>query len=329
MIQVVKADAPPPAWKLFWPYAALAVLGLTWSAFWYMASTATQRALDGWFAQERSLGRDWTCGERSLGGYPFRIELRCASAKFEGRLGGAQGKASVGDLLAASHLYRPSLVVAQITGPLAFRADQSGLDFTMEWGKLLISHRMNNGALEQTSVEMEAPVLRLRDQANVKADRLEIHLRMTPGQPADLSAYDLAVRLEKLATPALDKLTGESDPMDLVLSLTALRTRAFAGASVPQSLESWRLAQGNVEIRELKLAKGNARLEATGQLGLDDARRLRGKVDLQLTGLGTLMQRSGLPLAVNSQNMRVLLTLENGRVSMGLLRFNWSLPPLY
>ena len=56
---------------------ALAV-GLGWSAFWLMASQRAQAQLDTFLAKEAADGRVITCSDRRVGGYPFRLELRCA-----------------------------------------------------------------------------------------------------------------------------------------------------------------------------------------------------------------------------------------------------------
>ena len=325
MIQDQK-PAASPSWKLYAPYVALVVLAVAWSAYWYVASRATDAALDNWFAQERSFGRAWACGERGVGGYPFRIELRCTNPSFEGRLGAAQGKAQIGDLLAASHLYNPKLIVGEFKSPLNFRAQDHGVEIGIEWKKLLISHRMGQSP-GQTSIEMDDGVLRAKDPMvtiDLRAEKFEFHLRPTP--EATDASLDLALRFVKLQSAPLDQLTGESSPVDAVLSLTFSQSSAFKGANLAQSLESWRQAQGKLTINELKLAKANARLEVKGPLALDEARRVTGKLNIEANGLGRLMAAQGVPAP---NNLRLPLTLENGRASLGPLRLNIPLPPLY
>ncbi len=317
--------AASPRWKLYGPYVALLVLALGWSVYWYVASRATQEALDSWFAQERSLGRVWSCGERSVGGYPFRIELRCSNPSFEGRLGAAQGKAQIGDLLAASHLYNPKLIVGEFKSPLNFRAQDQGVDIGIEWRKLLISHRRGSEA-GQTSIEMDEGVLRAKDpmvRIDLRSEKFEFHLRPTPQADASL---DFALRFVKLQSAPLDQLMGEASPIDAVVALTFSQSRAFNGATLAQSFENWRVAQGKLQINELKLAKGNAKLEVKGPLSLDEQRRIRGKLDIEASGLGRLLAAQGVPAP---NNLRLPLTLENGRASLGPLRLNWPLPPLY
>ena len=38
--------------------------------------------LDAWLADEAAAGRQWTCADRSVGGYPFRLEVSCRTLTF-------------------------------------------------------------------------------------------------------------------------------------------------------------------------------------------------------------------------------------------------------
>ncbi len=64
----------------FWPYTPfvlLLLLAIAWSIAWVVIRNRTAEALDGWIAAEARAGREWTCGDRSIVGYPFRIEVVC------------------------------------------------------------------------------------------------------------------------------------------------------------------------------------------------------------------------------------------------------------
>ncbi len=328
----------PSRWKLYLLFAALAAVCVGWSVFWHVAAGMTQAGLDDWFEQERALGRQWSCPSRSVGGYPFRLEVRCASPTFTGRLGAAEGAGSAGDVLVAANLYNPSLILAEVGSPFAFKTRDGALDLTLAWTQLRVSHRMAKGGLDRDSLEVEGPVLKvaLKDAPPVtlKADQFEAHLRPNPDRAAAVSAFDLALRLTRLDAPVLDAPTGIPGPIDALLAVTVLHVDAARAGSAPQALERWRLAGGNVEIREAKFAKGEARMEASGALRLDDAHRLAGRMDLQLTGFGPVLQRMGLGFAAaasggQSNALRLPINLERGRASIGPLQLPVVLNPLY
>ncbi len=327
----------PTRWKLYLPLAALGVAAVGWSVFWNVAAGMTQTGLDNWFEQERALGRQWSCPSRSVGGYPFRLEVRCASPSFTGRVGALEGLGSTGDVLAAANLYNPSLVLAEVGSPFVFKSRDGSLDLSLAWKDLRVSHRIRQGALDRHSLEIEAPVLRVtaKEAAPVtfRADGFEAHLRPNPDRDAAASAFDFAVKLTRLDAPVLDVATGVAGPVDALFAATVLQVDAARAASAPQALERWRLAGGNVEVRDLKFAKGDTRVEASGALRLDDAHRLAGRMDLQLTGFAPVLQRMGFnlgPLASGGANaLRLPVNLERGRASIGPLHLPVILSPLY
>ena len=327
----------PTRWGLSLPLAALGAAAIGWSVFWNIAAGMTQTGLDDWIAQERAQGRNWSCPTRSVAGYPFRLEVRCAAPSFTGRLGAYEGAGSAGDVFAAAHLYNPQLILAEVGSPYVFKTRDGALDLSLTWTQLRVSHRLRKGSLDRDSLEMEGPTLRVAGRdippITLRADQFEAHLRPNPDRDAAVSAFDLALRLTRLDAPFLDAATGLAGPLDALLAATALQVEA-ARAGGPQALERWRLAGGNVEIREMKLAKGEARVEASGVFALDDAHRLAGRMDLNLTGFGPVLQRMGLGLGPLTSGgptgaLRLPVNFERGRASIGPLRLPFVLNPLY
>ena len=81
-------DEPLPgarrrSWLIFVPAAIVAVLAVAWSGLWFYAAARAQTAMAGWLDREARLGRIYTCGAHSVGGFPFRIEVRCDNASAE------------------------------------------------------------------------------------------------------------------------------------------------------------------------------------------------------------------------------------------------------
>ena len=246
--------------------------------------------------------------------------------------------------------------MAEVGSPLAFKAQDGSLDLSLAWTRLQASHRVRKGGLERDSLEIEGPVLRLAGRGlptiAAKAEGFEVHLRPNPDRASAVSAMDLALRLSKLEAPALDGLSGYGGPLDAVFAATVLQTEALRGGDLAQSLEQWRQAGGTAEIREFKLAKGEALVEANGALEIDSAHRLAGRIELQMTGLGPLLQRfgvapgnaaiggllggllggKGLP-GQNQTNgkgaLRLPLDLNQGRAMIGPMRLPVVLNPLY
>ena len=338
---------------LYLPYLALALVCLGWSAYWMIAASATEGALTDWFAQEEHLGRLWSCPQRSVGGFPFRIEVRCTKPSFSGRLGAMTGMGSVGDFLAAANLYNPSLVVVEVASPFAFHTSDETLTLSLAWKELHASHRSRYGDFERGSLELEAPSLHVEGKGfaplNGKAAAFETQLRSNPDDP---SALDVAFRANGVVAEGLDALTGEAAPLDAILSATIRQAAAASGGNAAAILERWRLGGGRVDLQEFKAAKGTARIEADGRLDLDALHRLRGSLNLGASGIAPLLQRFGLPagglvaggllggllgakasapsgVAVPGQELKLTLNLDNGRATTGPLRLPLVLNPVY
>ena len=76
-------DMPPRRRR--WPTVLIAlvlVLAGGWSGA--LVSTRPDRAetvIAGWRAREAKAGRIHTCGSQTVGGFPFRFEMRCARSR--------------------------------------------------------------------------------------------------------------------------------------------------------------------------------------------------------------------------------------------------------
>ncbi len=70
-------------WPVFVPLTLLVALAAVWIGLWFYAAAAAETALAGWRAREAKAGRIYECGSERIGGFPFRIEVRCASPSVE------------------------------------------------------------------------------------------------------------------------------------------------------------------------------------------------------------------------------------------------------
>src|SRR5262249_16723736 len=91
-------------WGLLLP---LLLIGLGWSGLWCFAASRAQTEFAAWRAREAARGRIVDCGAQEVGGFPFRIELRCG----EPALGLQKMRLSLKaqSLHAAVQIYQPNL----------------------------------------------------------------------------------------------------------------------------------------------------------------------------------------------------------------------------
>ncbi len=340
------------AW-LYTPFLLLALLAAGWSGFWLFARGKVEQQLDAALAREAQAGRNWTCRDRSVGGYPFRIEVRCAALGLTSTRWGEEVRLASGPALAVAQATSFGHVILQFTGPMTATLPQ-GRSAALAWTRLESSLRFSGLAFERLSLVAEAPALTVQEpgqpaQETWRAAGLEAHLRPHPQRFTSEQAVDLALDVKGGAMPALDALLGSSDVTDLVLQATATRSFAFRRGVNPAGLEAWRGEGGAVELTRLELRKGQARASASGRFALDEAHRPAGQLDAAVAGieriagiriggglaagLGALLGgRPPVPQNEAAAGLTPLppLVLREGRVFLGPIRLPLQpLAPLY
>lgn len=338
---------------LFVPFALLGLILAGWTTAWFMIRDRTSRALDDWIAREAALGRAWSCPNRTVGGFPFRIEVGCDSLSLQRPDLGL----TVGPVMVVAQVYQPRHFIANVAGPL--RTGEGAVAVDGNWRRLQASFRVAPEGLQRVSVVADGPALRLTGPTaalDFSAEHIETHLRPNPARTAE-GAYDWSLQAAKLALPGLDALIGGTELADLDLDLTATQGRDVTARRVEDEVERWRQAGGRIEIARLALVKGARRLEGKGQFGLDEAHRPQGRADLAAVGLegvlgavtggrggataallGALTGRTSAPDVVPSGETRPAtglkplppLRIDGGRIQLGLLTIpGVRVAPLY
>jgi hypothetical protein len=333
---------------LYVPAFALLVLAIGWSLFWYVSATITGRETGEWIKREAEDGRNWTCPERSVGGYPFRVEITCKNPSFSGPAAGIPVTGKLGGIHLVAQIYDPKLILGEAEGPFDFTLTQDGSRLAGNWKLLQISIRGAPDALQRASIvadHMELTGSLANGRAfSSRADNLQVHLRRGA---AEQRAYDFAITSTNTASADLDNATGINAPATLQFSGTVTQAETIGAGTIPQMLERWRTAGGSLVLESAALAKGTLNAQGTGTLHIDGAHRLEGRIDLTASGLAPVLQRYGIAPQVldiggliggllsgrapvqNTGQIRVALTFDQGRLGLGPVKGLALLPPLY
>jgi hypothetical protein len=274
---------------LYAPFALLLLVVIAWSVAWFMIRNRTDAALDTMLANEKRAGRQWTCADRSVGGFPFRIDVVCSSLTLQR----GDVSASFGRVEAVAQVYQPRHVITEVAGPLRFTDGIVTIDGT--WRLLETSVRSSPVGFERISLAAEEPNLRIVGAAPTEitfaSQALEAHVRPDPGRIQAEGAYDVAVSASQARLPALDAFVGSAEPTDLQIDLTATQAQGFRGRPVVTEIERWRMAGGKLEVLRLAAAKGERRVEAKGEFSLDEMHRPVGQVQGAASGLDGLISK--------------------------------------
>jgi hypothetical protein len=253
--------------------------------------------------------------------------------------------ASLGRVESVAQVYQPRFIITEIEGPL--RVTDGAVTVQGSWDLLQTSlHASPNGGLQRLSLVAEAPSVTVTGLATGEiastGQHLELHIRPNPSRAPE-KAYDAALSLKQAKFPLLDNLVGGTELTDVDADITVSEAEGFRGRPIVQELERWREAGGKLDILMLSLAKGARRLEARGDLRLDDLHRPAGQLNVSAAGLDGLLgnvmgRRNGALLGAllgqggGGSALAPLppIRIENGRLALGPFVIpNIVLQPLY
>lgn len=274
---------------LYAPFVLLLLVAIAWSVAWFMIRNRTDAALNTMLANEARAGRQWTCADRSVGGFPFRIDVVCSSLTL--RRGDVS--ASFGRVEAVAQVYQPRHVITEVAGPLRVTDNIVTVDGT--WRLLETSVRSTPSGFERISLAAEEPNLKITGatptEITFASQTLEAHVRPNPARVQAEGAYDAALSARQARLPALDAFIGSADPTDLQIDVTATQAQGFRGRPVVAEVERWRMASGKLEVLRLAATKGDRRVEAKGEFSLDEMHRPVGQIQGAASGLDGLINK--------------------------------------
>lgn len=319
--------------------ALFVVIAAVWSYAWFQTRDIVTAKFDAFLAREVQAGRIHECGNRSIGGYPFLIEINCQSPVM--RFADGSGQISVGFAWSksAALVYAPQHIITDFGSPLVVTQNDRPV-FTAAFKSAEASYRQNKNVFERFSLavndlQLDVPVM-------LSAQHIELHLRPSPSS-AEAKDYDFAIQAQKLVTPG----SLADQPMDFGVSSIV---RGWPGwrISAETSLNQWREADGLVEVQDLRIKRNDGLLFAKGDLRLNDKHRAEGRLDATfvngpalLRGLimqgkndagalfGPLFMMLGKSTEFEGKRASTMqLKVENGVLRLGSLVLG-ELPPLY
>jgi hypothetical protein len=307
----------PPArrrpWLVIVPVAGLVLLATAWCAFWFFAAGRAESELTRWREREAQRGRIYACANEAVGGFPFRIEMRCQepSADFR-RIKSVSLKAK--SSVAAVQIYQPTLMVSEIAGPMTVSENGATPVAVVDWQLAQVSVRGLTALPERISAVFDKfAVDRLEAgaaQKAVSADHLEFHIRQAPRLPQDPMVLDLALKLDGALIPLVPQLATTALEADITAVLRGLDD--LAPKPLAERLRQLQAANGRLEIRQARIRQGDVIGVGQGTLSLTAAGRLDGEVNLTIAGLDQLVTALGLDQAVARQTQSAASRLAPG-----------------
>lgn len=326
------------------PLALFVLAGLGWTAAWFYAAGRAEKEIDGWIANEAAAGRQWSCADRRLTGFPFRFELICAqpSVTFTGA---APWQWSAGRVHAVAQVWNPQHIIAEFQGPSVLKEPASGRSIEANWSLLQVSAVGSGGVVDRVSTSANDYVLSEGGRRLFFARHAELHARHHPG--ADGNTLDIAMGVKAAGSGALNG--GSQATADGELQATITQVPPFQAMPVAERLQLWQQAGGTVNIAVGKLAVGGGMMNATGDISLDAQRRPNGALTVavanpqgllgalggsgllpeQANALLPLLMAAGQPTTIDGTKASGFpFVFRDGRVALGFIPLG-KVGPLY
>ena len=293
--------ASPPRrrlWPIIVPVVGVVVLAVGWTAVWYFAASKADTMLTAWRAREAGRGHLYACGEQTVGGFPFRMEVRCTTPAAE--LRDAPLSIRARDLVAVAQVWDPTRVIAEATGPASLGEPGQPPAFTASWTLAQASVRGLPSALDRLSVVFDRLAVSRRDaggsQTAGTAEHLELHVRQAPRLPQDEPAIDVVIRLSQGTLPPVSQLAAPAIDADVSAVLHGVGD--VSPKPWRQRLRELQAANGRLEIKPSRIQQGDIVTVGQGTLALTPQGRLDGEIRLTVAGLEQLVTKLGLDQAV-------------------------------
>lgn len=323
---------------------------IAWTVFWQIAANATDKTLNSWMDREAKSGHLWTCPEKNISGYPFWIEISCAKPGFNGEFSGKTFHGTLAGFHAFASLFQPREINAAFQAPFSAQSETGHVSLVLDWTNLELTlegkpQSLQYFLLQSRDLRLEGTFAGTGPYMG-KAGKLDLFFTRVNESGG---AFEFGLTVKNLTSPELEKLLTSSVPADLELKGIITAFDLSRGGDAIEKIEAWRTSGGKLDFDTAQFEEGALALSAKGQLGLDPAHRLEGKLDTQLTGFGPILRHFGInPVFLDAasligvltgkapgsssaapHSLKVPLTFANGMLSIGPLRTPVALQPLY
>jgi hypothetical protein len=289
-------------WRIFIAPVLLLCAAIGWSAFWLYAASQVDVQAEAWRARETKSGRIYDCANRSVAGFPFRLEVTCsgASVALVSQAAGQDAKqpftAKLDKILVLAQIYDPKLVIAEFTPPATLVDPRAQQSYALNWS---LGHASIVGlpfTPQRVSVEFNDPKIDRIDQSMqvplAQANHAELHGRLAEGSKADHPVIESVLQINQGSIQGLHPLLAE--PFDLGVRAMVYGLKDLSPKPWPVRFRELQAAGGHVEITQSRIQQGDLVAVAAGSLGLSPAGRLDGELQMTVAGIEKVIPALGI-----------------------------------
>jgi hypothetical protein len=291
-----------PLWPVLILPTLVVVLAAAWSAFWFYAASKVDENVDVWRAREAAAGRNYDCANRSVSGFPFRLEVRCSDVSVALQAQTATQSvtqvpitAKLGEILVVAQIYTPRLLIAEFKAP-ALLAEGGQPAMAVNWSAARASITGLPGTPDSADIVFDdASVDRIAGAVQaltVRAKHVALHGRFAENSTPAKPVIETALQINAGSISGVHPLLAapfDADIRALLSGLTDISPKPW-----PQRFRELQAAGGRVQIVQSRVQQGEIISLATGSLGLTPAGNLDGELQMTVAGLDKAIAALGI-----------------------------------
>jgi hypothetical protein len=263
--------------------AALLVAAGAWTATWFYVAQRTETAIASWIDREAKAGRDYSCGSRSVGGFPLHVEVECTA--LQARLAMSDQSTlvvSAKSLSGVADIFNPGTLVADISGPVFVSTSTQSATLIGNWSLAQLTLHGEPARLSQVSLVLDNAefyrVAQGTDKPLLAGSRLELN-----ATAADPSLINIVAHATDVSIPDGGPITSRPFVADISAVLHNVENRAPQILSA--RLRDWQSNGGHLEVAQARIQQGDSLATGAGQLRLNASGRVEGTLRVSAGGL--------------------------------------------
>ena len=290
-----KASRRRLRWVWLLSFGVLVILAAGWTGLWFSAAERAKAEVARWRQQEQQAGRRQDCASESIGGYPFRIELRCAGACFE-LTGAPTLDFKLPSMRAAVTIYDPKVLTGELTGPLEVSDPRLRSQYTAQWSRSEARVYGLPSQLDRVSLGLDALTIRDSSASNTlfKAQRLELDARRAAESRADHAPIEAVLRLDDAIADkdlVIDKLQAVvAKPINADIETLLRGPTDLSPKPWPARFREWQAQGGQIDIIKGRVAQEDVIAVGAGTLKLSERGGLDGNLQVTVVGIEKLLK---------------------------------------
>jgi hypothetical protein len=313
---------------IYGPVGLLVLAVVLYSVFWRVQADMLAARLDSANGGEILPGVVFAFAEKSVGGFPFRLDAVLSGVTFTDR--GPDGETAWRTEQLAIHklAYRDNLYVLELAGlqsiSLPGEPGQPPRVLHVTPTQARASVLLQDGLLARFDLDVLEPEAKDAragpdQQRTFSASRAQLHLLARPDDTIDVAARIENGTIGRGYGPRLGSALPLADLRGKIVQKASFEALQ-QGSSFPQALEHWRRNGGVLNVDRLTLNWAGVKTDLMGSLTVDAAHRLAGELSGAFDAGALVGALTGGQFNLQATNAKIPIALRfrNGDIEAGL-----------